>query len=182
MTRRLTCVLAVWLGAVVVLAAAGVDVRVSPVVDRGRLFASFSAPDAFTPAAEAVMDNGLLLTFSYTVELRRPAPVWFDETLARVDVAASVKHDLLTGAYQVSKLRDGRVVWSEQTQDAAEARTWMTEFERVPIEPAVALEPNVDYYLRVRLQANPRARFSLWSLFPWADDDGAGRGVFTFLR
>lgn len=180
--RRLPVFAALWLAAVAVVSAAGVDVRVSPVVDRGRVFASFSAPEAFTPEAEAMMQSGLLLTFSYTVELRRPAPVWFDQTLARVDVAASVKYDSLTGAYQVSKLRDGRVVWSEQTQDAAQAQAWMTEFERVPIDPAEALEANVDYYLRVRMQANPRARFSLWSLLPWADDDGAGRGVFTFLR
>jgi hypothetical protein len=90
-----------------------------------------------------------------------------------------VKFDNLTGVYQVSKLQDGRVVWSERTKDDAQVRTWMTTFERVSMQPGVPLEANGDYYVRVRLHASPRRTFSFW---PWGRADGSGRADFTFIR
>jgi hypothetical protein len=55
----------------------------------------------------------------------------------------------------------------------------MTTFERVPLQPGEPLEPNADYYVRVRLHASPKRTFSLW---PWGRDDGSGRADFTFIR
>jgi hypothetical protein len=165
------------LASVAIVASA--DIRVTPLVADGQVFASFAAPSAVTEDARAVMRSGLQLTFTFAVELRRPATVWWDATLAEVIVASSVKYDNLTGVYQISKLQGGRVVWSERTKDEAQLRTWMTTFERVPVQPAAPLEPNGDYYVRVRLHASPKRTFSLW---PWGRDDGSGRADFTFIR
>ena len=55
----------------------------------------------------------------------------------------------------------------------------MTSFDSVPLEPSEPLEPNADYYVRVRLRASPRRTFSLW---PFGRDDGSGRADFTFIR
>ena len=63
--------------------------------------------------------------------------------------------------------------------DLAQAKTWMTTFERVPLVAADGLEPNDDYYIRVHLRATPRRTFSIW---PWVADDGAGRADFTNIR
>ena len=49
-------------------------------------------------------------------------PLWFDQTVAATTVASSVKFDTLTGAYQLSKLREGSVHWAEQTQKEDEMR------------------------------------------------------------
>lgn len=178
MTRRYAgTILLASLGAVTLLAAG--EIRVTPLVTDGRVLASFLAPTSFDADARDLLQSGLPLTFEYTVELRRPSSLWWDSTLADVVVAASGKYDTLTGAYQVSKLRDEKVVWSESTRELADVQTWMTQFEKVPLEPAVALEANGEYYVRVRLHQSPRRRFSFW---PWGRDDGSGRADFTFIR
>jgi len=179
-TRRAAWVGLAWLAAVATLAAAD-EIRVTPlVVGETRVLASFGASTAFSDDTEAVMMSGLLLTFTYDVEVRRPAALWFDSTLGSTTVTASVKHDNLTGSFQVSKTQEGQVVWSEQTDDEAQVRTWMTEFEKIPIGLANALEPNADYYLQVRLHKNPRPRFSL--LPPWGRNDGSGRADFPYIQ
>jgi hypothetical protein len=159
--------------------ASAADIRVTPLVAEGRVFASFSAAGALTDDARAVIQSGLQLTFTFDLALRRPSTVWWDRTLAAVTVASSVKFDNLTGVYHVSKLEDRRVVWSERTTDDEQVRAWMTTFERVPLQPGEPLEPNADYYVRVRLHASPKRTFSLW---PWGRDDGSGRADFTFIR
>jgi hypothetical protein len=49
----------------------------------------------------------------------------------------------------------------------------------VPLTASEPLEPNTDYYLRVRLRATPRRSFPWW---PWGRDDASGRADFTFIR
>jgi len=179
MTRRAAAILCAWLAVAVTVLAAD-DIRVTPlVVDETRIFASFQAASAFSADEETVMRSGLPLTFTYTIEVRKPASVWFDSTIGRTTVSASVKHDNLTGSFQVSKAQDGQVVWSESTTDETEARGWMTVFEKIPVAVTRPLEPNAEYYLRVRLHTNPRSRFSIW---PWGRDDGSGRADFAYIR
>jgi hypothetical protein len=178
MPRRVLLAAIVWLAAAVTLSAAG-EIDVTPVVADERVMASFSAPSSFTTDIHDVVKSGLLLTFTYTLELRRPSSVWFDHTLTSASVAASVKFDNLTGVYQVSKLEDGRVVWSEQTREVAEVRQWMTTFDKVALVSRIPLEPNAEYYVQVRLHASPKRTFSLW---PWSGEEASGRADFTFIR
>jgi hypothetical protein len=178
--RRAAAGALVWLlSAAVVLAA---EIRVTPLVDNGRVFASFAAADAFDGEAQEVIRSGLVVTLTYDVDLRRPSTLWFDRTVGRVIVAASVKFDTLTGKYQVDRLQGGKIVSSRMSDREDELRGLLTEFEKVPIEPTEALEPNGDYYVRVRLHSNPRTRFSLWSFWPWGGDAASGRASFTYLR
>lgn len=179
--RRLLSTLLLPFALTAVLAAAG-EIKVTAIVDKNRVLATFTAPGAFTSDAQAVMRSGLVLTFTFNLELRRPVAIWFDSTVGQLVVAASVRHDPLTGQYHVSKLHDGRVVWAEQTDQVATVRTWMTTFEQVPLEPMRPLEPNGDYYVRVRMHANPRPTFSLWSLWPWGRSDGVGQADFAVIR
>jgi hypothetical protein len=169
----------IWLAAVVTIVAAA-DVKVTPLVGLdGHVSASFAAPTAFTDDAREVVRSGLSLTFTFTVELCRPSAVWFDHKLSVANLAASVKYDNLTRVYQVSKLQEGRVTWSDRTDDEDKMRVWVTAFDGVPLESSEALEPNVDYYVRVRLRASPHRTFSLW---PFNRDEGSGRADFTFIR
>lgn len=167
-----------WLAGVALVRAAG-EVVVTPLVTDGRVMASFAAAAAFDADVREVLASGLPLTFAYTVELRSPSLLWFDGTLARVEVSASAKYDTLTDTYQVSKLVGAKIVWSESTRDQQQVGAWVTAFEKILLEPDEALEPNRDYYVQVRLYQRPRNRFSLW---PWGGDDGSGRAEFTYLR
>jgi len=158
--------------------AGSAQVKVTPVISPdGRVLASFSAPAAFSADAAQLMRTGVLLTFTFTVELRRPAPLWFDRTLAQTIVGSSVKYDRLTGAYQVSKHQDGRVLASERKSGDTDVLAWMTTFNQVPLVSPEPLERNAEYYVSVRLHTSPRPWFSLWGR-----DDGSGRGAFTFIR
>jgi len=177
--RRLLLGVAAWLAGIAAVSAAAAEIRVTPLVAGGRVFASFEAAGAIDADARAVMRSGLLLTFTYTVDLRRPSTIWLDHNLARKVVSATVKFDTLTGVYHVSKLEGDRVVSSDTSSDESQVRAWMTTFERVPISPADPLEPNGDYYVRVRLHASPKGTFFFW---PWGRDDGSGRADFTFIR
>ncbi|ODS59543.1 MAG: hypothetical protein ABS36_01015 [Acidobacteria bacterium SCN 69-37] len=174
--RRLATVC---LGTVALATAAPTDIRITPVVADGQVSVSFAAPDAIDAEARALVQSGLLMTLTFTVDLREPSAAWFDRNVAQAVVASSVKFDNLTGVYHVSRLRDDHVFWSERTSDFARARTEMTTFDRVSLAADGQLRPNADYYVRVRLRTSPRRTFPLW---PWTSDDGRGRASFTYLR
>jgi hypothetical protein len=181
---RRPVLLAALLGTVLlvpVLAAATgeTDIRVTPVVTAGHVLASFSAPDAFTADSSELVKNGVPITFTYLVELRRPSSIWFDRTVGTSTVSARVKFDSLTTMFQVTKEQDGHVTWAKSTGKEDEMRTWVTAFDAVPVMADEPLEANADYYVRVRLDARPRLKFSLW---PFGRTDAAGRADFTFIR
>jgi hypothetical protein len=180
MTRwRIFLSAAVCLAATAGMYAAAERIEVTPVVSNDRVLTSFSTPSSFASDAHEIVKSGLLLTFNFTVELRRPSAVWFDHTLTAVTVASSVKFDNLTGVYQVSKLVGGQVVWSEQSRHHPEVRQWMTSFEKVALVSPVPLESNAEYYVQVRMHATPKRTFSLW---PFSGDTASGRADFTVIR
>lgn len=181
MTRgRVPLVLALLVAATISTRASVGDIRVTPIIADGRVAASFTAAPGFGDDARAVVQSGLLLTMTFTVDLKRPSGFWWDRTVGSATVAASVKFDTLTGVYQVSKSLDGQVTWSERTDDLGHVRNWMTEFDRVPLAAGDRLEANADYYVQVRMRASPRRTFSLWPFF--GADDSTGRADFTYLR
>jgi hypothetical protein len=158
------------------------DVKVTPVVATdGRVLVSFDAPASFTEEARRILKSGLVLTLTYAVDLRRPS-IWIDPTLCSMTVAASARFDSLTRTYEVSKYRNGQAVRSDKVDQEAQVRDWLTRFESVLLEPVAPLVPNGDYYVRVRLRADPRGSFSLWQLWPWRGDDASGRADFIFIR
>jgi hypothetical protein len=162
-----------------VRAAGGPVIEVTPIVADGQVLASFTAHGLFGSDEGEVVRSGLVLTFTFSIELRRPSAVWLDPTIGSQTVASTVKFDNLTGVYQVSKLQDGHVTWSQRTGRDSDVRAWMTTFERVAIPVSDRLEPNTEYYVRVRMQSSPKRTFPLW---PWSGDGGSGRADFTFIR
>ena len=172
-----------WLALVGVMfgaaALAAVDLRVTPITTDGHVFASVAAPSAYTADLREEVQSGLAVTLTFTIDLKRPSSVWFDHTVTTTTVASSVKFDNLTRQYQVSKLSDGRVVWSQRTEKEDEMRAWATAFERVPLSDGEVLEPNAEYYVRVRLRTSSHRSFFLW---PWGHDDADGRADFTYIR
>ena len=175
--RRLLCAgLAVVLSVATLIAA---DVRVTPLIDNGQVFASFTAPDTYSADVRESVQSGLPTTVTYTVELRQSSLIWFDRTLATTIAAAAIKFDALTTSYQVTRMTDGQVLSSDRTAKEDDVKKWSTEFERVKLSSGDGLEPNGEYYVRVRARATPHRSFILW---PWSRDDAAGRADFTFIR
>lgn len=169
-------------GAAIADAAAPADepavVNVTPIARDGQLLVSFQLAGGLTPEVHEAIQSGLPTSFSYDIELRRAAAAWFDPTIAAITVSATVRFDNLTRRYQMSRTVDGRVVDARPTEDAGAMSAWMTEFERVPVAPTVALEPNGEYYVRVRAHTHPR---NAWFFWPWDRGSVLGRSPFTFI-
>jgi hypothetical protein len=154
--------------------------QVTPLPRDGEVLVSFKLDEALTDDIKAAIQSGLTVKFVYKVDLLRSSAVWFDRKIASAVVGASVKYDNLTRRYSVSRSLDGRMDWADTTQREDEAWRWLTsDFARLSLFRGVALEPNAEYYVRVRANATPRNASFLW---PWAADDAVGFAKFTFVR
>lgn len=183
MTSRRIGAAVVAIFATAVTVRADDQVRVTPIVTEGRVLVSFTARDTWTLGMREVLQTGLQVRFEYEIELRRSAPFWFfDATLARVRVISLARFDTLRGDYNVTRMLDGRIVRSERRTDELDAREWLTTVDQVALDPVSPLEPNAEYYVRVRLSTGPRRSVSLWPLWPFGRDDGSGRSNFTYIR
>jgi hypothetical protein len=154
--------------------------QVVPLIRDGEVLISFKLDEAMTDDIRAAIHSGLTLKLVYTIDLRRTAAVWFDRTIASAVVAATVRYDTLTRRYHVSRTLDGRIDWAEIL--ASEDAAWnalTSDFARLSLFRGLALEPNAEYYLRVRAHSTPRNSTFIW---PWQGDDAVGLAKFTFLR
>ena len=77
---------------------------------------------------------------------------------------------VITGLGMVSPLgNDVETTWNALTRD----------FARLSLFRGLPLEPNAEYYVRVRAHSTPRNTTFAW---PWQGDDAVGLAKFTFLR
>lgn len=175
--RMGAAVLVAVLGAGVTLTAAEI-IRVTSIARDGRILVSFEMKDGFTGDIQDAISSGLTTTFTYDVELRRGAAVWLDRTVEWARVTASVRYDNLTRRYQVVRTQDGRVEETRIVEDRELVRRWLTEFARLSLFSTTRLEPNADYYVRVRARMRPRN--SMFFL-PWDRAAASGMAKFTFI-
>jgi len=154
-------------------------VSVSALEREGEVLLSFTAPGAVTGELREAIRSGMVVTFTYDIALRQDAFLWFDRTLADVEIAASVRYDNLTRTFHVTRMADGRVTWSEMSTDENQVRGWLTEFDRLKPFASGTLQPNADYLVDVRARISPRRAWHLW---PWGRNDATGRASFTYIR
>lgn len=179
MTRRtrLGAIVLTWIVALATLHAG--DLRVTPLVADGQVYASFAAGEQFSADVRESVQSGLSTTLTFFVDLRQSSVIWFDRNVSSVTVAAAIKYDTLAKRFTVSKMTDGQVSWAQSTDREDEAARWAMQFDRVRLSSGGSLEANGEYYVRVRMRAAPRRSVSLW---PWGRDDAAGRADFTYIR
>lgn len=166
--------------AVQTLHAAAQAIHVTPLVRDGRVFVSFKFSEAFNnEEMRAAVHSGLEITFVYDVELRRSAGLWMDRTLNAATVSASVQYDNLTRRYHITLRADGRLEEDAIVEQEERVRRWLTEFDKLNLFSSDRLEPNAEYYVRVKARTTPRNASFVW---PWQGTDVAGLAKFTFLR
>jgi hypothetical protein len=161
-------------------AAVGADgSRLTPLVRDGELLVSFVLEDGFTEDVQAVIKSGLRTTFVYSVELRMVVPGWIDRTIATTTVSNSAEYDNLTRRHTLQRTIDGRVdaTASRLVEEERVVREFMTTFSRLALFRNTKLEPNRDYYVRVRARAYPSNGSFLW---PWSTGLLA-QAKFTFI-
>lgn len=154
-------------------------IRVTPLVRDGEVLLSFSAPGAVTAELREAIRSGMVVTFTYDVTLRQNAFLWFDRTLAETEIAANVRFDNLTRTYHVTRMVDGRVIWSESSESEDQVRGWLTDFDRLKLFGGTALQTNSEYTVDIRARISPRRAWVLW---PFGRHDATGRAPFTYIR
>ncbi len=169
------CVL--WVATSAMVRAQG-DVRVTTLAREDHVLVSLELPGAYTEEIRDTVASGLETTFSFDIELRQPVAFWFDRTVDRVSVSASVQYDGLTGRYRVRRIMDGRVEQVQVVGEEAAVRQLLTTLERLPLFSTRDLETNGDYRVRVRVDTRPRTGWFRW---PWDRTAALGRASFTFL-
>jgi Domain of unknown function (DUF4390) len=175
MTGRL---LAIVLCTFLVDAAGDRGVDVSAVARDGRVYVSSTVSDGLMGDLEEPIQAGLSTTITYEADLRQEVGIWFDRTIAGATVAASVRYDTLTRRYQLRRSVDGRLDDSKVSEDKADVKRFALGFDRLPLFSTGSLEPNAEYYVRVRVRTRPRVTFFFW---PWGRDAASGIARFTFL-
>ena len=164
--------------AATVSVAAAEGVRIVPLVRDDSVLVSFELTDGYTPAVKDAVHSGLKTTFTYEIELRQHVPAWVDRTIQTSVVTNSVQYDNLTRRAKLTRTVDGMVESTEETEDEAVMRQWMTTFQRMPLFKTAELETNREYYVRVKATARPTNGSMLW---PWGSGI-SGITKSTFLR
>jgi len=154
--------------------------EVVPLPRDGEVLVSFKLNESMTDQVKAAINSGLTVKFVYKVDLRRTSALWVDRTIASAVVAATLRYDTLTRQYHVARAFDGRTAWADVLAREDVAWSALTrDFTRLSLFRGVALEPNAEYYVRVRAHASPRNASFIW---PWTGDDAVGLAKFTFLK
>ena len=177
MTRKLSLLCAIAVLAAGTLVRAAESVRIVPITSGDEVVVTVELADAYTTEVREAISSGLRTTFTYTVELRLDVPVWIDRTIATAVVSNTVQYDNLTRRHNVQRTLDGRVEQARVTEDESIVRQSMTTFERLPLFRTSSLEPNREYYVRVRATARPSNGSLFW---PWASGP-TGQTKFTFI-
>jgi len=170
--------LATLLAAVLLTPVDAGDLQVATVARDGHVYVSCALGDGLLDDLDKTIQSGLMTTFTYEADLRRPVSVWLDRTIASATVTSAVQFDTLTRRYQLSRSVDGRVEDSRVSDDKAAVRRFVTGFERLPLFATADLEPNVEYHVRVRVRVRPRVTWFFW---PWDRGTATGFARFTFI-
>ncbi len=171
-----------WLWSFFVLLVAGAlvhaqdSMRIVPIVSQDNVVVSFDGSEAYTDDVRAAIASGLKTTFTYEIDLRMLVPTWVDRTIASSIVTVSDQYDNLTRRHTLSRTIDGRTDQSMVTEDDMAVRRWLTSFSRLPIVRTSKLDPNRDYYVRVRARVRPHGT----SLLGWTSGI-SGQAKFTFV-
>ena len=153
------------------------SVRIVPLVRDGQVLVTFELSDGYTDDVRAAIQSGLRTTFTYTVDLRVEVPAWTDRTIQTATVNNIVKYDNLTRRHTIERTLDGRIDVTKVTDNEALVRQFMTGFQRLPLFRTSKLEPNREYYVRVRATARPSSGSMLWPF----GSGVTGLAKFTFI-
>lgn len=128
------------------------------------LLASFVLWGGFSPEILEQIDSGLPVTFNHYVEINKRRPVWFDSTMVKKVISATVTYDTLTRQYRLSRSVNGEVVETEVSDKRSEMEMFMTSVERLRLCDPSDLPSDEPLYIRVKSRV--QKRFVLFFI-PW---------------
>ncbi len=109
------------------------------------------------------LKSGLPTSFSYSIEVFRDRPNWFDDSIAKARVEVICTYNSLTREYLLNYRRDRHLVRSETFTDLAELERKMTTVGETDLFEIGTRKP---YKLKVRAKAD-LMRGWLMYVIPW---------------
>ncbi len=109
------------------------------------------------------LQSGLPTTITYTVEVFRDRPNWFDDEIAEARVEVICTFNSLTREYLLNYRRDGRLVRSQTFSDLAALERAMTHIEEADFFDIGRRKP---YKLKVRAKAELMTGWLMY-VIPW---------------
>lgn len=153
-------------------------VDLTSLVRGAHIHVSFRVEDAVNDEIERAIETGLEVTFRYNVELKRVRGIWLDPLIAKRRVSTMVSYDNLTKRYSLTREIDGEIDQTAVVADAEAMRRFMTSVEALPVFEVSLIEPNEEYYLRVKGVMRDR---NLLLFIPWDVSTGWKDTHFTYL-
>ena len=130
----------------------------------GKVSVRFSLAGVFgNPEMVEALQSGLPTSFTYSIEIFRDRPNWFDDSISRARVEVICTYNSLTREYLLNYRRDRRLVRSETFTDLAALERQMTGIEEKDLFDIGTRKP---YKLKVRVKAD-LMRGWLMYVIPW---------------
>lgn len=130
----------------------------------GKVSVRFSLAGAFEhPEMVEALQSGLPTTISYSLEIFRDRPNWFDDGIAAARIEVICTFNSVTREYLLNYRRDRRLVRSETFSDLAALERAMTHIEEPDFFEIGRRKP---YKLKVRVKAD-LMRGWLMYVIPW---------------
>ena len=143
-----------------------------------KIFLTFRMIDAFNEDIERSIASGLPVSFRYEVQLKKVRTIWFNQRVVTRRITNTVTYDNITKRYTLSRDIDGGIVATALVVDPDEMMRFMTVVSDLEVFDVSFLEPNSDYYLRVKGLVKER---NLFLFVPWDQDSGWEKTYFTYL-
>lgn len=173
----------VWLSFAIILAsppsARGAEISdLNLLIKNDKVLVSFRMTDAFPDDIGRAIASGLPVSFRYTIQLRRPRTAWMDQRVVSRKIDTTVTYDNLTERYKLSRDIDGEIEATEVVVDPNQMTRFMTTVENLELFDAPLLEPNQEYYVRVKGVVKER---NLFLFIPWDVGSDWEKAYFTYL-
>ncbi len=105
--------------------------------------------DGFTEKIQEAIANGVPMSFTFEIELRKENTVWMDSLVSSNKVQHRVHFDSLKKIYRFSEI--GKNVRRKIiTRKESRYQKLMLTLKDIPIAPIYKLDPNEKYYVRVK--------------------------------
>ncbi|HEX6099120.1 MAG TPA: DUF4390 domain-containing protein [Thermoanaerobaculia bacterium] len=130
----------------------------------GKVSVRFTLAGAFEDSEMVeALRSGLPTSFTYSIEIFRDRPNWFNDSIAKARVEVICTYNSLTREYLLNLRRDRHLVRSETFTDLAELERRMTTVDEVDLFDIGSRKP---YKMKVRAKAD-LMRGWLMYVIPW---------------
>ncbi|MGZ5433275.1 MAG: DUF4390 domain-containing protein [Thermoanaerobaculia bacterium] len=130
----------------------------------GKVSVHFTLDGAFQNGEMVeALKSGLPTSFTYSIEIFRDRPNWFDDSIAKARLEVICTYNSLTREYLLNYRRDRHLVRSETFTDLAELERKMTTIDEADLFEIGTRKP---YKLKVRAKAD-LMRGWLMYVIPW---------------